>query len=148
MTDYVIGFLFSKDRRQVILINKAHPEWQVGLLNGVGGKVESGEVPEETMVREFTEEAGFYVENWQKVATIICPSDRVYFFRAFGNLDGVKTYGRSPTDERVCVFEMSEFFTWYREKTVWPTCWMIQMCLDDDIRFPVIIEYQADGRRR
>ena len=148
MTDYVVGFLFSEDRRRVALIRKTRPEWQAGLLNGIGGKVEQGEFPRQAMRREFLEEAGCDIEDWQKVAAVDCPMNRVHFFRAFGNLDKVKTCILSPTDERVYVFKISEFFTRYRKKTVWPTCWMIQMCLDDDVRFPVIIEYQNDGRRR
>uniref|UniRef100_A0A6M3ILC8 Nudix hydrolase domain-containing protein n=1 Tax=viral metagenome TaxID=1070528 RepID=A0A6M3ILC8_9ZZZZ len=149
MTDYVVGFLFSEDRRRVALIRKTRPEWQAGMLNGPGGKIEQGEVLEETMRREFLEEAGCDIENWQKIAILICPSNRVYFFRAFtGNLDGIKTGIQSCTDERIDVFDVDVFLLWYRKKAVWPTCWMIQMCLDDDVRFPVIIEYQIDGRRR
>ena len=37
MKYYVAGFMYSKDRKKVVLIEKINPEWQRGLLNGVGG---------------------------------------------------------------------------------------------------------------
>ena len=141
MTDYVVGFLFSEDRRQVILINKMHPEWQAGLLNGVGGKVEQGETPEEAMEREFLEETGMPAVGWQQVALLRCPNCLVYFFRGFGIIENIKQGHQSPTDEQVCVMGLDAFQLYFRNKAVQPVSWMIQMCLDDDIRFPVIIEY-------
>ena len=41
MREYVCGFLFSPDRKKVLLIRKRRPAWQAGKLNGVGGKVDS-----------------------------------------------------------------------------------------------------------
>lgn len=55
--DYVVGFAFTHDDH-VALIRKKRPEWQKGLLNGVGGKIEKGEMAHEAMVREFKEETG------------------------------------------------------------------------------------------
>ncbi len=52
-------FLFSEDRRRVVLINKKRPEWQAGLQNGIGGKVLEGEIYLQAMIREFKEETGF-----------------------------------------------------------------------------------------
>ena len=52
MKEYVVGFMFSEE----ILKNK--PDWQAGRLNGVGGKVEPNEYPDQAMVREFEEETG------------------------------------------------------------------------------------------
>ena len=56
-TEYVLGFAFTKDLKQVALIRKKRPEWQAGKLNGIGGKVNINEVPLLAMVREFQEEA-------------------------------------------------------------------------------------------
>ncbi len=36
---YVVGFMFTEDEKQVVLIEKKRPEWQAGKLNGVGGKI-------------------------------------------------------------------------------------------------------------
>jgi hypothetical protein len=37
MITYVVGFLFSPSGAEVVLIRKARPSWQSGLLNGIGG---------------------------------------------------------------------------------------------------------------
>lgn len=58
MKKYVTGFMFSANAEKVVLIRKLNPEWQKGLFNGVGGKVEVGETSLAAMVREFTEETG------------------------------------------------------------------------------------------
>lgn len=55
---YVLGFAFTPDFEKVALIRKNKPDWQAGLLNGIGGKVEVGECPAVAMDREFLEETG------------------------------------------------------------------------------------------
>jgi 8-oxo-dGTP diphosphatase len=57
MNRYVVGFAFTKDREYVLVIKKLRPDWQKGLLNGIGGKIEPGETPIEAMKRECMEEA-------------------------------------------------------------------------------------------
>lgn len=52
---YVCGFLVSRND-VVVLLRKRKPDWQSGLLNGVGGKVEQGESPLDAMHREWREE--------------------------------------------------------------------------------------------
>lgn len=69
-TRYIVGFLF-RDEREVLLIEKARPAWQVGRLNGVGGHVEPDEVAYDAMVREFEEETGWAVSTWEHFATLI-----------------------------------------------------------------------------
>jgi len=63
---YVVGFLFSYTLEYVALIRKQKPEWQAGLLNGIGGKIEPGEKPEAAMEREFKEETGCHHNAWRK----------------------------------------------------------------------------------
>ena len=58
MVDYVCGFMFSKSQEHVVLIKKQKPAFLKGLWNGVGGKIEEGEISVEAMVREFREETG------------------------------------------------------------------------------------------
>lgn len=55
---YVAGFAFNPTLDCVLLIEKAHPEWQAGLMNGVGGKIKPNETSLEAMKREFEEETG------------------------------------------------------------------------------------------
>lgn len=70
--DYVLGFAFSQGLSQVLVINKTAPEWQVGMLNGVGGKIEKLETPYEAMVREFKEETGrdTSAKEWTRFAEL------------------------------------------------------------------------------
>jgi 8-oxo-dGTP diphosphatase len=69
MKAYTLGFIFSPDLSEVFLIRKTHPEFQVGLLNGVGGKVETGESYIACMEREGREEAG-YSGEWHGIGQI------------------------------------------------------------------------------
>ena len=46
MSDYkhwVVGFVFRNNRSEVVLQKKNRPSFQVGKLNGPGGKIEEGE---------------------------------------------------------------------------------------------------------
>jgi 8-oxo-dGTP pyrophosphatase MutT (NUDIX family) len=111
--EYTLGFLFSEDKQRIVLIEKQHPEWQKGLLNGVGGKLEPGETALDCMVREFFEETGVYIPNWELFATKgaqLNPRDkggpwRVHLFRAFSpNISVVEKKALMPyTDEQVIV---------------------------------------------
>ncbi len=90
MIEYVAGFLFSEDKKHVLLIQKNKPEWQKGLYNAVGGKIEPEETPLDAMHREFYEETGLSGMNWQPSMVLKSsendmmgnPQWRVYFFEA------------------------------------------------------------------
>lgn len=62
---YVVGFMFDENEEHVLLINKTHPDWQAGKLNGIGGRIEEGESALEAMRREFVEEVGIEHDNWR-----------------------------------------------------------------------------------
>lgn len=88
---YVVGFAFSSDQSQVILIQKHKPSWQKGRLNGLGGKIEPGESSLQAMIREFNEEAGVHIPNWTEYATISKPrSHRIHFFKTFTDISQIK----------------------------------------------------------
>lgn len=69
MQKYVVGFCFSKDHTHVTIMLKNRPDYQAGLHNGLGGKVEENEEPHEAMSREFEEETGVYIvsDQWKHV---------------------------------------------------------------------------------
>lgn len=67
-----LGFIFTPDFKQVLLIRKRHPEWQAGKVNGIGGKCEGDESTVECMARELKEEAGLdiAVTDWIFVTSL------------------------------------------------------------------------------
>lgn len=72
MNKYTLGFIFDTRLERVLLIHKTRPEWQKGLINGIGGKVEEGERDVACIVRETKEECGLDTsENeWKHFATL------------------------------------------------------------------------------
>lgn len=78
---YVAGFLFDGSGR-VLLVLKQRPSWQKWLWNGVGGKIEPGEMPDVAMVREFREEVGLFMPTWRHFATEQGNGYTVYFYTA------------------------------------------------------------------
>ena len=89
--NYVAGFCFSECGKRVALIRKLKPEWQRGLLNGIGGKVEPGESPHEAMVREFEEETGARIDGWRLFCTATTEDDRLHFFTTRGDLNALQS---------------------------------------------------------
>lgn len=80
MKNYVVGFMFN-NRGCVALIRKNRPEWQAGMLNGVGGHIEPYETAIQAMRREFNEEAGVDVE-WEYFCHIYGEEYNLYCFRS------------------------------------------------------------------
>lgn len=100
MKTYACGFLIDTETNRVALIRKNRPVWQAGRLNAVGGKVEPGEWPLDAMRREFREETGARVDDWQHIATVLDFTGSVYVYRHFdttGLIDRLAT----TTDEAV-----------------------------------------------
>lgn len=139
MKKYVVGFMINEQRTQVALIQKTKPEWQAGLLNGIGGKVESDESISSAMTREFLEETGqlTYRDEW----TIFLKGHdhnstyEVFFFRSVVHqrlLDSLK----SPTEEIVTIVNISDLDT----LPVIPNLkWAIRMCLDNSVAIAEVI---------
>lgn len=73
---HVVGFAFTPDFSRVALIRKRKPEWQRGLLNGIGGRVKVDEQSRDAMEREFFEETGvrFVGQEWTHFLTMRFPS--------------------------------------------------------------------------
>lgn len=122
--NYVNGFLFSPDLTKVVLIKKTKPEWQAGMLNGVGGKMELNELPIDAMIREFNEETGLNIQSWNNFATITGLDWTCYFFWSISNL---YNNAQTTTDENIGIYNVSEI----NILNVIPNLkWLIPMCLD------------------
>lgn len=133
---YVVGFLFDESRQRVVLIQKTKPAWQAGRFNGVGGKVEPGETELAAIRREFREETGLDVPQWDIFINMKGKDWTVAAFRAFGDISSVKT----TTEEEVHSFEIEEL----PEKIISNVRWLIPLALNTNggIKFPVQITYE------
>lgn len=82
MTNYVAGFALDYAGTHVLLVRKNTPEWQRGLLNGIGGKVEPEEGTYNAMVREWQEETGTYIgpADWRLLVTLHSGEHTIDFF--------------------------------------------------------------------
>lgn len=136
MVYYVCGFCFDPNGEQIVLIKKNRPEWQSGLLNGVGGKIEENELIHEAMEREFYEETGVVMKNWKLFCKYEGKDYTVYFHSIFSEeYDKVE----SKTDEEVDVYKVSEL-NWdmkdidrLRNRTIDNLKWLIPLALDSRI---------------
>lgn len=135
---YTAGFLFNEDEREVLLIRKNHPEWQKGRLNGIGGHFEDGETPIECMIREFKEETGLFIHNWEEFAVISDEKEwKVHFFSAVTDNTTFNSH-RTMTDEEV----IPVMFSYPGEGFKLPNNvmdnldWLIKMALSNDCGKP------------
>jgi 8-oxo-dGTP pyrophosphatase MutT (NUDIX family) len=123
--EMVVGFLFTVDRKDVVLIRKTKPEWQKGFLNGVGGKVEPGEVPEQAMQREFAEETTLDVAGWEYMGDLEGPTWRVTVYRNFSML---APHIESTTEEIVGLYPVDKLA---EMDVIANLRWIIPYCLDE-----------------
>lgn len=140
MKGYVLGFLFSQDKKHVALILKNKPEWQAGHFNGIGGKIEDGETPLQAMIREFKEEADYTCTEWREFANMKNSQFIVHCF--VGYSDG-KQQLTSLTDERVMRVLVNDVYT-NEYKTIPNLKWLIAMALDDGFELVTINYLEAD----
>jgi len=125
MQEYVTGFLFDKHEQMVALVKKNRPEWQAGRWNGIGGKIEPGEIPADAMRREFWEETGLQIDEWTHFITIFGKEFRVHFFYSHADypiLNEVQT----KTDEVIEVWYIDNLS---EEPIIANLKWLIPMAL-------------------
>ena len=133
---YVLGYMFSPDRTKVVLIEKDHPEWQAGKLNGVGGKVildDSGNQKEkyaEAMAREFLEETGVdtLAEDWKHRLVLFGKgNDQRWAVEVFACESEKFDQVRTMESEEVGIFDVREI---HDLETIPNLNWMVPMMLD------------------
>ena len=102
--NYVLGIVTKGNK--VLLLRKNNPDWQKGLYNGVGGKVNLDETPLEAIIRECQKEVGLEIPNWNQIETIPLQSgvDLTYFFAVIEEEELKKA--QSLQDERVEFFDI------------------------------------------
>lgn len=129
-SEYVLGFLFSSDKKSVVLIKKAKPQWQAGLLNGVGGKIELNETSVQAMVREFQEETTSITAEslWINYADMVGPNWRVYCFYAIDS-DLAVASAKTNTNEEVLKLDIDKIKDY---QCVSNLSWLIPLALDEN----------------
>jgi 8-oxo-dGTP diphosphatase len=129
-TVYVLGFLFDSGLVSVALIEKQKPEWQKGRFNGVGGKVEEGEVPRVAMSREFHEETGVLLppEAWTQYAKMTGADGRHFALHIFYAVDAALYDVRTMETEKV-IFTSTKAVVQGEFKTLGNVPWLVAMAL-------------------
>lgn len=126
MTKYVVGFMFDCLLSQVVLIQKNKPQFQAGKLNGVGGKIEGLETPQQAMAREFEEEAGLHTDprEWDQFATLTDHETfHVTCFTTVRDMLNVKTM----EDEEVFVVAIQDL---RKLRTLTDVPWLVALAVD------------------
>jgi 8-oxo-dGTP diphosphatase len=126
--DYVLGFAFNADRSKLVLIKKNRPTWQAGKLNGVGGKIESGETAIDAMCREFFEECGVQTtaEDWHHYMKLNSLDGDVYCYRLF---DDKILSAKTLLDEEIIVVDVN--FEEINKQGLSNLVWLIGIALDE-----------------
>lgn len=132
ITQYVLGFAFNANRTKVLLIQKKRPQWQAGLFNGIGGKIESFDIsPSHALVREFKEESGVdtNIKQWKQYATV---ENEVFHVTCFYTvLDNFDNY-YSVTDEEIHLIDIKDLYNNQFNQCISNLSWLISMALDKD----------------
>mgnify|MGYP003411665161 FL=1 len=105
----VVGII--TDNKEILLLKKNNPDWQKGLYNGIGGKVELNTTPLETIIKKCQEELGVNISNWRELDSEISSSgiEIVYFLTTL-NENEIKKL-QSQTDERAELFSINNLPT-------------------------------------
>lgn len=105
----VVGIV--TDNKEILLLKKNNPNWQKGLYNGIGGKVELNTTPLETIIKKCQEELGVNISNWIELDSEISSSgiEIVYFLTTLNEGEIKKL--QSQTDERAELFSINNLPT-------------------------------------
>ncbi len=142
MNNYVLGFLFREHKGPAVLIKKQKPEWQRGLLNGVGGKIELNEPPFNAMVREFKEETGVNTVHipWRMFCKMQGDDFIIYCFTAIDKY--CYEYASTQESEEIEKHDMHKLLY---HPHVSNLQWLMSMASDkgdNDLEFTAIINYK------
>lgn len=134
MQHYVIGFIVDETEENVLLIRKTKPDWQNGLLNAVGGKIELGETPLFAIIRECEEETGLEIDDWTHTATLTGTYFKIQVFIAYADIN----LAMSKTEELLEIHPIDSIRT--RTDKVKNLSALLQLSLDRHwLQLPIIL---------
>ena len=141
MRRMVVGFAFTEDKLNVLLIHKRRgPKVVFNRMNGIGGHIEEGETPIEAQVREFDEEAGVHIpaNRWTQTVILRGSDDggwEVTFFYCHLTMQECREC-RDRTDEPL---EWVNVHTFPVLHVVGNLRWLIPI-QHDRLRWPLVVE--------
>jgi 8-oxo-dGTP diphosphatase len=130
--DYVLALLFTADGREVVLVRKNRPAWQLGRVNVLGGKLHDGESLFDAARREVREEAGVDIEEWEHFLVWHDPAYRLRAVRAF---DEAARRARTAEDQEVFLAHVRALPL----EVIDNLRWIIPLALDRDVAIPIEI---------
>lgn len=138
---FVVGFAFTENRQEVLLIKKARSksgfEWMIGRLNGLGGKVVEKENPFLAMSREFAEEAGVVIcpLEWKICGKFLGDDYEVIVFSTF--TDAVKKSVTSSEEGEIYLVRVADL---QELPVVKNLSWLIPLVMKQDLTAFEVIE--------
>lgn len=138
---YVLGFVFTDDKKNVLLIKKNKEDWQKDQINGIGGKIESNENPIDAMDREFNEEAGFGAVGWKYFSKVIYPLCDLYLFTTITGSD--KSYTIISDEGEIKFYSIEDL---KNLPAIHNIQWMIHLALDPYTPFTTIFTDHTSGQ--
>lgn len=132
--NYVVGLHFDPEAEQLLMVRKLRPDWQAGHFNGPGGKIEPNETAYHAMRREFMEETGLDVDDWQLAILYRLPAgNTLYVFSSFSFAGSF----RQMEDEPLMIVRTDKL----PPKMIDNLPWIIPFCIyaRDGIALPVEI---------
>ncbi len=127
---YVLGFAFDTSLNKVLLIEKDRPEFMKGRLNGLGGSLHTGEIPEIGMIREFREESGIITSFWTHFATFFCDAENYEVFCFYEITDKIFDFQQMES-EKLDVYDIDKLNFQTRMPKV---DWLISMAINHIMR--------------
>lgn len=129
MRRYVVGL--AHDGQHMAFVKKNRPEWQAGLLNGIGGKIETGETPAYAMMREFKEETGTLLGEWRSLVTMQYPDQAIIYFYTRRVLPQTLSGLYTATDEAIEVHSI-EYPSLYPHLFIRNLHWIVPLALAEE----------------
>lgn len=137
MKHFVLGLVFNQSLSTVLLVHKRRPDWQKGMLNGIGGKIKIDETPLQAMKRESKEETGF-PRTWFHTITFTCPGGTVYVFRSIHASEIIPF--KQVEDEFLMRFNIDTL----PDNLMANLKWMIPLSLSS-VQFPIMLQQNELG---
>lgn len=141
MKTYVAGFMFRLNSSQVCLVRKRKGgQFQVGKLNGIGGKIEGDELPVVAMVREFLEETDCLtsVADWRQFC--ILGDGKTWQVHFFIYPDGGRLNPKTTEEEEIGWYPWPIPMPNGHMQCVHNLQWLIPMALDKDKVFASVTD--------